>query len=274
MEWSQEYLRARVSDEKRRQRYAAGSPDEREVSLYRELAMQVDQRQKACCLGMTPELRSMLAQSYEAIVSADCSQAAIKTYADWLPDAERRREQIVEAEWLPFLQSLEPGSVDCVAGDGILGNLPGEEAAYRLMLAVHRVLQPKGSLVMRCPVMPQAAPTWWELRQAYREGSLDQASFGLGSRLLGHSQYYFDSATGILDNLRVFLECDRLHQEGELTVEELAVIKRYLFLGLNWIPTEARWQELLDSLPFEVRRHSLDGQHWYQYYQIYEMKPV
>lgn len=274
VEWSKEYLKARVSNESQRKRYAAGCPDESEVSLYRLLVMQVDQRQKACCLGMTPELRSVLAQCYEAIVSADCSQAAIETYAAWLPDEERKREEIKTAEWLSFLQSSPQCSIDCVAGDAILANLSGEGEARQLIQAIHRVLRPTGALVMRCPVMPSVAPTWLQLREAYRSGLIDQAGFGCGSRLLGHSQQFYDAKTGILDNSKVFAEYHSLRQVGELTEEEIELINRYLFLGLNWIPTEARWQEFLNSLPFETQCHSLEGKHWYQYYKIYEMTPL
>lgn len=274
MEWSEDYLSARVASFSARQRYAAGSPDAAELAIYRQCFVKVECPRRAVCLGMTPELRMVLISLFDEIVSVDCSNAAIQMYAEWLDAEARVRERICASDWLSFLHGLPESSIDCVAGDGILGNLSGKDEACQLLLAVRRILRPTGVFVMRSPVMPARPATWRELRDAYRAGQIDEASFGLGSRLLGHSDKCFDPQSGILDNAQVFAECERLHVKGELFAAELKLIERYLFRGLNWIPGEDCWSEFLSSLPFESRAHLLEGMHWYQYYRIYEMLPL
>lgn len=274
MEWSEDCLSARVASFSARQRYAAGSPDAAELAVYRQCFAKVECPRRAVCLGMTPELRRVLISLFDETISVDCSSAAIQMYAEWLDAEARVRERICASDWLAFLRGLPESSIDCVAGDGILCNFSGKDEAYELLLAVRRILRPTGVFVMRSPVMPARPLTWRELRDAYRTARIDEASFGVGSRLLGHSRKCFDSQSGILDNAQVFAECERLHAEGELLTAELKLIQRYLFRGRNWIPGEACWSEFLSSLPFESRVHPLEGRHWYQYYRIHEMLPL
>lgn len=274
MEWSDEYLQSRVASVSRRERYPAGSPNASESSLYRRLVLEVPQRRTACCLGMTPELRSVLADCYQRLLSIDCSKDAIAVYGEWLTIQQRSKEEIVFSEWISYLQSLPRASVDCVAGDGILANLSGHEEASMLMKAIHRVLEPSGCLVMRSPVIPSRPPGWQQLRDAYRSGQVDDAGFGLGLRLLGFCEQYYSESSGILDNAKVFDKCSRLNQDGHLSDAELSIVNRYIFRGLNWIPTEKMWRQFLNSLPFEVASYQLNGKHWYSYYRLFRLKPV
>lgn len=274
MDWSAEFLQARVACFSTQQRYPAGSPDTLECGLYRRLVQHVTCRGAACCLGMTPELRSILADCFRYVVSIDSSQHSIEIYAGWLSEQQRCKEEIVLADWTEYLEALPVNSLDCVVGDAFLSNLAGEDEACRLITSIHRALRPSGLLVMRSPVIPSEPPSWRELRDAYRSFRLDEAGFGLGTRLLGLCAQAYSPSSGILDNNIVFDECSRLHQAGELSEDELMLIYRYLFRGLNWIPSENRWLELQSKLPFVVTPHRLEGRHWYQYYQLYELRPI
>lgn len=64
MKWSADFLRARIGCFATRERYPVGSPDYLESSLYKCLVLQVTHREIAYCLGMTPEVRIMLADYY------------------------------------------------------------------------------------------------------------------------------------------------------------------------------------------------------------------
>ena len=159
MMWSADFLRARVACFTTRVRYPAGSPDALESSLYKRLVLQVVHREIACCLGMTPELRIILSDYYQRIISIDCSADSIEIYADWLAEEQRLKEEVVLADWVDYLDSLPEHSLDCVVGDAILANLSGEDEARHLIMSIHRVLRSSGVLVMRSPVMPPAPPS-------------------------------------------------------------------------------------------------------------------
>lgn len=273
MNWSDDSLRARVACFTTRSRYPAGSPDSLESSLYKHLVLQVVHREIACCLGMTPELRIILADCYRRIISIDCSRDSIEIYADWLGEEERLKEEVVLADWINYLDLLPEHCLDCVVGDAVLANLSGEDEARRLIMSIHRALRPSGVLVMRSLVMPPAPPSWREIRDAYRSSQLDEAAFGLATRLLGFCSESYIASTGMLDNSIVFDECSKLYKAGDLSNDEFMIVNRYFFRGLNWIPSESRWLKFAEALPFEVVAHQLQGKHWYQYYQIYELKP-
>lgn len=274
MEWSAEYIYSRVASISRRERYPAGSPNASEAALYRQLALEAGQRRTACCLGMTPELRSVLADCYQRLLSIDCSKDAIDIYGEWLTLQQRSKEEIVYSDWIDYLNLLPRASVDCVAGDGILCNLSGRDEAFMLMKAIHRVLEPSGCLVMRSLVMPSRPPGWQQLRDAYRSGQVDDAGFGLGLRLLGFCDQYYSVTTGMLDNAKIYDTCLKLNKDGNLSDDELAIVNRYIFRGFNWIPGEQEWPRFVDLLPFRMTTHQLQGKHWYGYYRLYKLTPV
>ena len=109
-----------------RERYPVGSPDSLESSFYKRLLLQVTHREIACCLGMTPEVHIMLSDYYQRLIAIDCSADSVEIYADWLAAEQRRKEQIVLADWISYLDSLPEHSLDCVVGDAILANYQGK----------------------------------------------------------------------------------------------------------------------------------------------------
>lgn len=112
MAWDTDTLKARIANQSGRERHLGGSPDGREIALYARLACTATQRQTACCLGMTPELRRELAEHFDQLISVDQNPAAIALYADWLPTERRGKEQIIHGDWPSFLQAQTPHSFD------------------------------------------------------------------------------------------------------------------------------------------------------------------
>ena len=136
------------------------------------------------------------------------------------------------ADWIGYLDSLPEHSLDCVVGDAIIANLSGGDEARRLIMSIHRVLGSSGVPVMRALVMLSLVPpSWRELRDAYRSSQLDEAAFGLGTRLLGFCSESYLASTGILDNNIVFNECSGLYQAGDLGNDEFMIVGRYFLAG-------------------------------------------
>ncbi len=274
--WDLESLRARISDVKTRRRYAGGSPDEQEIAAYAAGLPAGMEDRAAIVLGMTPELRLLLARRFAQVYAVDASRRAIEVYRDWLDGEHRARETIVHGSWFDLAQYV-PGGAAVVAGDGVFGNLPDVSAHRKLMDVIASVLLPGGRFVTRMAMIPDGfVPGEHEvavLLQRYRRGEIDEAEFGFGVRLVGHHEYCYDPVTFTLDNTKLYAACERMWRAGELTDAEHAVIRRYYFGGTNCIVTQRVWEDVLRGAGFEFRTRPCHGKQWYGYYVVYEARP-
>jgi hypothetical protein len=109
------------------------------------------------------------------------------------------------------------------------------------------------------------------LLKLYRQGELNEAEFGFGVRLLGHYACCYDPKTFILDNAKLFAECEQMWRRNEFTDEEYACIRRYCFSGRNSILTQELWEQLLEEAGFSFQIRCCRGKHWYDYYRVYEV---
>lgn len=272
-QWDEEALRARVCDSEGRTRHAAGSPDEAEIAAYAAALPNGSEERTAVVLGMTPELRRLVTSRFARTVSVDASTQSIQMYRDWVDEEFRSRETIVQGGWLALPQYI-PGGAAAVVGDGVFGNLPHVEAHRELLAAVREVLQPGGRFITRKVMVPRgfdasecSVPA---LLRQHRQGELDDAEFGFGVRLLGHYACCYDSQTCILDNAKLFAECEEMWRQNEFTDEEYACIRRYCFSGNNSMVTQDLWEQLLDEAGFAFQVRRCRGRHWYGYYMVYE----
>jgi hypothetical protein len=110
------------------------------------------------------------------------------------------------------------------------------------------------------------------LLQRYRRGEIDEAEFGFGMRLVGHYESGYDSNTYLLDNAKIFMQCQEAYQAGKITAAEHAFIRRYYFGGNNCILPQAVWEQLLAATGFEFIIYSCQGKEWYKYYMIYQCR--
>lgn len=266
--WRPDELDARVSDAARRHRHLAGSPDPHEVAAYAAALPATPDH--VVVLGMTPELRTMAVRRSRLVTSVDHDPAVIERYAPWV--ASDGGEHIVEAGWAQ-LDEVVAGPVDAVLGDGALGNVVAPVDQHGVLRAVASVLGPSGCFVTRHAVLPDDLDPdqvhHQRLLQEHRAGHLDDATFGLGTRLLGHLATCWDDADGILDS-GATLALDRArHHRGELTDRELAVIERYRFSGRTSLLPEHRWIARLNDAGLDATVVTLEGRAWYRWYRIY-----
>lgn len=275
-QWDTESLRARISDVKTRTRYAGGSPDALEIAAYAAALPVGVENQAAVVLGMTPELRLLVARRFAQVYAVDASRRAIAVYRDWLDDEYRARETIVHGCWFG-LPHYVPGGVAVVVGDGAFGNLPDVSAHRELVDVIASVLRPGGRFITRMAMIPDGFipgdHTATVLLRRYRRGEIDEAEFGFGVRLVGHYGCCYDPATFTLDNAKLYAECEQMQRTGELTDAEHAIIHRYYFGGTNRIVTQRVWEDILREAGFEFRTRPCHGKQWYRYYVVYEAWP-
>jgi hypothetical protein len=268
MVWEAEFITARIASRARRVRYEAGSPNPEEVEVYRD-ALPAECVERCLVLGMTPELRALMAGRCAELVSVDSSAAAIAEYGPWVATP---RETIVEADWSRFLQQTSQ-RFDVIAGDGIFGNLSGREEAGLLLRAIEAHLAPGGVFVTRMALVPEAFEavrwTWTALAAQFRAGDIGEAEFGLTLRLFGFFRRFYDVESAILDCAGVYQEVASLCDCGVLSMRERDIVLRYVFRGKNWLPTETAWEELLAKSSWRVMRRSLRGKLWHAYYPFY-----
>ncbi|WP_145926365.1 class I SAM-dependent methyltransferase [Syntrophotalea acetylenica] len=275
IEWNSDVVYSRIMSQTDKKRYAAGSPDPCEVGVY--AGCLPENSSIGVVLGMTPELRNMAAQHCSQLISIDHSEAAIATYKDWLAPALRHKEQVVHGDW-SALESILPEAPDFILGDGVFGNIVPVDKYSNLLCAIRAALSRKGCFVTRHCLMPEAVLDKPEHRrdllEKFRRHLIDEAGFGLSMRLQGYVDIAYDRAGFVLDNAKVFSAVDRDHESGMLSLSEYQIIRRYLFGGLNTIPTRNAWEALLNKAGFTFERRHCRGKYWYDYYPIYVCRPL
>ncbi len=272
-QWDMEALRSRVCDAKGRTRHAGGSPNDEEMAVYAAALPTDMEGQTAVVLGMTPELRQLLTRRFGRTYAIDASTLSIQMYRDWVDEMYRSRETIVHGSW-SSLPRYVPGGAAAIVGDGVFGNLPDVPAHRELLAVVRSVLRPGGRFIARKAVVPRGfIPSEYATRallQRYRRGELDDAEFGFGVRLLGHYACCYDPQTFILDNAKLFAECEQMWRASELTDAEHTCIRRYYFAGKNCVVPQELWERLLEEAGFAFQIRRCHGKQWYGYYMVYE----
>ncbi|MBK8164312.1 MAG: class I SAM-dependent methyltransferase [Gammaproteobacteria bacterium] len=277
-QWDDQALQARIKTAGQ-DRYAAGSPDEREVATYRAALLRTlrgeARDRRVLILGMTPELRRLSADLGCATVCVDINPRSIAVYRDWLAPVQRTRETVIQGDWLQLARLL-PRPFDAVLGDGLFGNLLTLEAHRRLLATMRDCLVPGGAVIQRNIFIPRdfdlRAHDAEALLCAHRSGSINDEEFGFGMRMWGCHAAAYDPATLLLDNKRVYDTYQSWLDDGRLTPAEHALIRRYYFAGHNLIPGEALWERLLTEAGFRFERLPLAGQQWYGYYPVYSCR--
>lgn len=273
-DWNTEVVNARIMNRSDKQRYAAGSPDPREVDVY--AACLSGDSTLGVVLGMTPELRNMAARHCEKLISVDRSEAAIAIYKDWLAPVLRHKEQVVHGDW-NTLGSVLQEPPDFILGDGIFGNVVPLNGYSDLLCSIRSTLSRNGCFVTRHCLMPGAVldnpDHRLELLEKFRRNLIDEAGFGLSMRLQGYVDIAYDRNNFVLDNAKVFSAVEKDRESGLISFSEYHIIRRYLFSGLNTIPTERVWEGLLNGAGFRFERLNCQGKYWYDYYPIYVCRP-
>ncbi len=275
--WSAEELSSRWQDRERHLRYPAGSPDDAEIAAYGSCLPTGSGAHLAVVLGMTPELRRLALRFFARVVSVDHSDTAIRLLRDWVDPKDRVREFIIRADWtdLPCLLSAEALAV---VGDGAFGNLPALAAWGEMLQGLRELIAPGGVLILRQALLPcgfePADDTKWRLLQRFRAGEIDEFSFGLGWRLLGHHDTCYDSHAALLDSAAVARITEADLAAGRLSQEEYNRTRRFAFGATNVLPSEDAWEGMLRHAGYEWRTSCLEGRDWYRYYKIWACTPA
>ena len=268
--WSAQDLSARWQDRERRLRYPAGSPNDAEIAAYASCLPAGSASHLAVVLGMTPELRTLALHRFARVVSVDHSETAIRLLGDWVDPVHRARELIVRSEWTGISRLLSAKAV-AILGDGVFGNLPTLDAWPEMLRDLRELLAPGGALILRQALLPRgftpAADTKWRLLERFRAGEIDEFSFGLGWRLLGHHDTCYDPAVAMLDSAAVVEATDADLAAGRLSRDEYDRTRRFAFRGTNVLPDEEAWERMLVEAAYDWRILPLNGRDWYRLLQ-------
>ncbi len=269
--WTKEIVKARVMNDKKHVRYAAGSPNQKEIDQYAQYLP------KHCkvgvVMGMTPELRNMAATHCDLLLSIDMSQASIEAYRNWLKPELKKKEKIIYGDWSE-LERLLPEKPGFIIGDGVFGNIIPLQNYSKLLTLIHSMLSNGGSFVTRQCLMPEGTvfdPIWHKeiLLKKFRKKIIDEAEFGLTMRLQGYTDIAYDVKNSLLDNKKVFEIIKSDKRSSLISTEEYGIIHRYYFEGINSLPTKEKWEKLLSEAGFLFQCKKLVGKNWYDWYPIY-----
>lgn len=274
--WAPSTLTKRIQSKGDRVLYEAGSPNREELQTYAQyITAECRHGGVVLVLGMTPGLRRLAADHFDRVIVVDRNPAAIDVYRDWIPDAMREKELILEGNWLHLVNLWKENSlpqVHAILGDGIFGNLPGM-GGHRELLRQLNQIGPKACLTVR-KALAASPGDGFELGakgllHEYRAGQIEDAEFGFCYRLAGYLNRFYQSADYRLRNRELFAHAHELHQRGELTDQEIAVIERYRFDGDNCLLTRKAWEDLLHKEGWIFNRTELTGKRWHRIYPIY-----
>lgn len=276
-DWDRKSYLARIKDRRLRQRHQAASPDETDIACYRAALEACASSDVAVVLGMTPELRALASRHFSRVISAERDPVAVDMFREWLDEAGRGKEEIILTDWMD-LDGCVPLPVSAVLGDGVFGNLADVESHLGLLLKLRKLLRPDGRLVTRMAFIPRGfQPDKYSMQallQRFRGGTIDEAEFGFGTRLVGHYGCCYDLASFTLDNKKLFAECHEAFLRGMISRREHDCIERYFFGGKNCIVTQDVWEQLLQAAGFGYSIHKSTGKEWRDYYVVYECFPL
>jgi hypothetical protein len=266
-DWTKVALESRIADNQNGIRYEAGSPNQAEIECYASCLP--DSAHIGIVLGMTPELRNLVASRTKKIITVDASKSAIEIYQDWLEPSYRFKEDIILGNWFE-LQKIAPNNVDFIVGDGVFGNILPFERYGDLLKLIFKQLSRGGLFLTRQCLAPiQIISYRDELLQLFRQEEIDGAGLGLGMRIIGYLDIAYDQYSFILDNAKVFAQIEKDTQAGVISNDEIRIIRRYYFEGKNVIPPRTEWEKMLTKAGFEFTQHILHGKSWYPWYPIY-----
>ena len=188
-------VQSRIQDPNLHIRYAAGSPNKKEVTCYAHYLP--ENCEIGVVMGMTPELRNMAAKHCELLISVDVNEASIEIYQNWLKHELRSKEKIIHGDWFE-LQRILPEKPAFVIGDGVFGNVIPINNYVKLLSSIRSVLAKNGCFVTRQSLMPVEAALPGnklrdELLESFRLGTIDEAEIGLTMRLQGYTNEAYDS---------------------------------------------------------------------------------
>lgn len=271
--WDPDHRAARVAEASAGRRWEAGSPDPVEIEAYAAALPQSLDR-GVLVLGGTPELRGLASERADRSIAMDRDAAALALPSGW--PVSFPAEDVVIADWLDAAAILD-GPVDAVLGDGVFGQLPDLDAQRALLDAMAALLVDGGQFVTRHAAVPDALDpddvAWPRLVARHRAGALDDASFGLGVRVLGHLRCCWDPDTGVLDNDRLFAEMDEAHRSGAIDDHQHACFARYRAGGTTSLLRQGRWEALLSDAGWACERRELSGRWWYGWYAVHVCEP-
>lgn len=275
--WDSKAYLARIEDQESRRRHPAASPDETDIACYRAALDACAGTDVAVVLGMTPELRTLASSHFRRVISAERDPIAIELFREWLDEDGRSREEIIKTDWMDLDRHV-PLPVSAILGDGIFGNLADVESHFNLLLKLRKLLKLDGRLATRMAFIPRNFEphrhAMEALLQRFRSGTIDEAEFGFGTRLVGHYGCCYDPAGFLLDNKKLFAECDEAFLRGKISRREHECIGRYYYGGKNCIVSQELWEQLLQEAGFGYRIHKATGKEWRTYYVVYECFPL
>ena len=273
--WSKAAYRARIKDSETQQRYEGGSPNRNEIDTYRSLFPRRSGGDIAVVLGMTPELRTQVAATFDKLITVERDRRAIAIYAEWLPEKFRARESIIQGDWFS-LQDYLPGKVKLIVGDGVFGNTRSLDYHRQLLRIIHRALDRQGVFITRKVIIPEhfneTPYSRSVLIDRYRKGLITDDEFGFTMRILGFFSSCYDPKNFRLNNRAVFRAVRRLYVEKRITKDERDIVMRFYFQGSNCILPEKIWENILQEADFSFTTSSMSGKLWYDFFKIYTCK--
>lgn len=273
--WNSKTYQARVKSSTDRTLHEAGSPDQQEIEAYRIFLKRGLPQQKegsVLVLGMTPSLRNLSLEAGCRVMSIDRNPEAISLFKDWLLPEYSSRESIVNGNWSELPHLLQ-NPVNEILGDGVFGNILSLEEHQNILQKLKASINKNGVMIFRKILVPPdlsiEAKKAEKIIDKFRMGLLTEAEFGFDMRLFGSYAEAYDFQKYTLDNRIVF---DRYHnwlKEGKISKWESEIVSRYYFGGLNLIPPQKIWEQLLREAGFKFEVKTLKGKTWYEYYPIY-----
>ena len=114
------------------------------------LSYYADESKKVLLLGVTPEIRDILAEIGCKVTCVDINEEMIAAMNS-LKEAENPDEEVINENWLD--NSLEKNNFDIVIGDAVLPNVNWEDRE-ELLSEVKRVLKAEGLFITRAFCVP------------------------------------------------------------------------------------------------------------------------
>jgi len=278
--WTENTLRSRILDSRKKERFQAGSPNPDEIRAYTQHLPKHEppgNRGAAVVLGMTPELRKAALKAFDHLYSIDINSDSISMYEKWLTKEESLRETVVRANWFDLSIVFKPAAqnIRVVFGDGVFGNTASEEQ-HRQLIDELRSVFPEAALVFRKILMPEDSELetlrFDNLIARFRANEIDACEFGFAARIVGLSEIHYNKKSALLDNRAIFSDYANMREQKKLSASEYEAILRYRFYGKNCVLRESTWEKLLKGAGVSFKKTQLSGKLWYSFYPVYHCK--